>query len=99
MESCFSFEASIDLRPMQRFVDGLEDVIHACENVLVPEAHHSIAIRPEKGVASGIVARLLDLLVAIQLDDETRLDTREIADVWADRVLSPKFSSTELPPP
>jgi len=84
MESFFLLEPSVDIRAMQRFVDGFKNNVDSRDNVLIPELHHPKAVRSQKGIALRIIVRLLDVLGTIQLDDEACFDAREIADVGSD---------------
>ena len=97
MVSSLSVETTVHLRPPQSFVYRFEDRLGPRENIVVPKAQHAKPVRSEKGISLRIVVRLLDMLASIQLDDDMRLDTREIADVWTDRVLSAKFEAGQLP--
>ena len=82
---------------MQRFKNGLQDTIGIRHHIAVPEAQYSQAVRPEESVAPCIVRHLLDMLAAIQLDDDSRLQANEVTNIRPERALAPEFEAVYLP--
>ena len=78
---------------MQRFINGLNDGIGLPKHVTVPESQDTKAVRSEKRVKVGIVGRLGRVLAAIQFDDDQCFQANEIADVTADRMLTPELET------
>ena len=97
MELPSSLEASFHIGPMQRFIDGFEHDFRLRKNVIVPEAQYTESFGPEKGIASSVIRRLLDMLASIQLDNDTRFDAGEVTYVRADGVLPSKLETGDLP--
>lgn len=76
---------------MQGFINGLDNNLCLVEDVVVPKAQNPKAFRPQKGIAASVIVRLLDMLAAIQFDDDARRKAGEITNIRADRVLSAKL--------
>ena len=91
-----SIEATIHLRPVQRFEDGVEYRLGSGEHVAIPESQDSIAAPPQKCVTFRIIGRLRDVLTAIELDDDRGFQADEVADVGTDRTLSSELEAIEL---
>jgi hypothetical protein len=85
------------LNVLQHTVDVLQDVV-------VPVAHHSIAIRFENPCALGIGSRLRCVLTAINLNDHAPSMAGEIDDVAVDPNLTSEMRAwhskamTQVPP-
>jgi hypothetical protein len=91
-----SVEASARFRSGQRFQDGPNDGVRLRKHTAIPEAQHTKAIRLREGIALVVVARLSHVLTAVQLDDDGRLKTNEVAHVATDLTLSPELESIQL---
>ena len=62
--------------------------------VMIPETKHPITFRLKPSIAFD-VARVLGMLSAINLDDETMVMTQEVDDEVADQSLSPETQPIE----
>jgi len=87
----------------QRTLDRRDHVIDPKENLIVPESQHSPASTFKPSRSSRIAHLLNGVLPAIQLDDETSLDTCEVGEEWTDCMLPPEFAAsnpavTQMPP-
>ena len=70
---------------------GGEDVEHRIDlgqRVVVPEAQDAVARLLEPSSASSILVLGLDVLAAVELDDEPPFGTGEVRDVRADGMLA-----------
>jgi len=76
---------------MQRFEDCFENVVYLQQHIGVPESENAKAARPEKRISASIIWRLLDVLAAVQLDNEIHIEANEVADVITDLMLSPEL--------
>jgi hypothetical protein len=94
-----SVEASVHLRPVQCLVDGLDDGLRVQLHIAVPKAQDPEASRPEKGIASAVVVRRLDVVAPVQLDDHTGCHAGKVTDVRSDRMLPAELEACQLPSP
>ena len=80
----------------QRPMDGFKYRAGLRQYVIVPETQDPVAaasqVRRAQGVAAG-----LDMLAAVELDDQARLDAGEIDDVRAHRMLAAELASAQAP--
>jgi hypothetical protein len=81
---------------MQCFKDRLGDVFDSGCHVDVPEAQDAKASTPQEGVAMQIVWRLIEMLAAVQLDDNGGFQANEIADIRVDPMLPSEFETAQL---
>jgi hypothetical protein len=65
----------------------------------IPESYDSEAGRSQKCVSPVVVGRTLSMLAAIQLDNDTSIDRREVANVESNLVLPAEFESSKLSVP
>ena len=86
----------VHLRPMERLVDGLDDLLRPHQHVIVPEAEDAEARRPEEAVATCVIGCALHMLAAIEFNDDVAIKAGEIANVEADLVLTPELEAAEL---
>ena len=91
-----SIEASVHFRSPQCLTNGFAYDLGSNQHVIVPEAQHPKTARPEKHISTHVVVGLLSMLAPVQLDDDRSLKTREVADIWSDRVLSAEFEPCQL---
>ncbi|KFN45111.1 hypothetical protein N789_03560 [Arenimonas oryziterrae DSM 21050 = YC6267] len=69
----------------------LQHDLHAQQHIVIPEPEHAIAAAPKKFAASFVVGALLDVLAAVELDDQCIFDANEVHDEGADGVLTSEF--------
>ena len=71
-------------------------------NFVIPKANNAIAASDQKRCASGVLLPILGVLLAIQLDNQSRLNAAEIRYKRAYRMLATKLESAlaaaQLPP-
>ena len=79
-------------RPNDRFDHSLSFSRH----IAVPEAQDSKVLRFQKLGALVIVNGPLDMLAAVQFDDQPALETREIGNVWTNWNLASKPRARNL---
>ena len=94
-----SVEAPTHLRTMQCLEDGFDDGVGSRQHVTIPETQDPKAGRSQDSVTVGIVGRVQDVLAAVDLDDDRCLETDEVADEPAYRVLPTELEAAELAPP
>ena len=59
---------------MQRLEDRLDDLFGAMKDVAIPKAQDAKARRSQETIATGIVHDAIDMLAAVQFDDERRVE-------------------------
>jgi hypothetical protein len=67
------------------------------EYIIIPEPQHSISFALKPTIA-GAVRGALQMLAAVNLDDEHRLHASEVDNVRSDRNLATKTPICKLPP-
>lgn len=73
---------------VQRLLDHDEHPFDILQNIVVPEAQNSIAAAHQKACPPLVFDNAPGMLPAVQLNDELRCSSREIADEWSDRYLA-----------
>jgi hypothetical protein len=78
--------------------DYLENVFVVVEDLMIGESDDVIAVLLELRSAEGVVLRLfrLEMVIAIELDNESVFGTDEIEDEWAHGLLPPELQPIEL---
>jgi hypothetical protein len=77
-------------------LDNSEDTFDVRQNIVIPEAHHTITLRTQIAI-SRLVACRLCMLPAIDFDDHQLSPANEVADIGAYGLLPDELISTELP--
>ena len=72
----------------KRPLDSFEHACDVVEHFAVPEANHSVAMLLDQLCSPGILRGAVEVLSAVQLDDQSRLRAGEVRDEVADRELS-----------
>src|SRR5262245_14765912 len=67
--------------------------------IVVPEPQHAIAFRLQPACALLVVLSLLRMLAAIHFDYHAALETNEVHDEFANRLLAPELYAPNLPAP
>ena len=91
-----SVEATVHILAMQGRDDRLHDALGLVHDVAVPESEDAVTLRPQESVAVCIVGRLVEMLTAVEFDDDSHLGADEVADVGPDHVLAPELESRHL---
>jgi hypothetical protein len=86
----------ISSRTCEALVNRVENFLDALEHLVVPEAKHPVAARVEKRSAGFVFLSSLEMLRAVQLDDEAPFGRAEISEVGADRKLTAEFGVAHL---
>jgi hypothetical protein len=81
----------------ERLQDDLNDSVLILQDVVVPESQHSKILRPQPSVAL-LVGRGVSMLRTVDLDDEPRIESSEVDNVFADRDLFAKAMTFDLLP-
>ncbi len=71
--------------------DGLKHIIGLGEDIVVPEPQHAEAETFQRSSTPFVVAALLEVLAAIQLDRQSAVDAGKVQDVAIDPVLAAKL--------
>lgn len=79
-------------------VDDCEHLVRAHQHIIVPEPQHLIA-KLMQPLRPCNVTRGIEVLTAIDFDDQLGFETGEIHDVRTDRKLTPKPKTSKLPAP
>src|SRR3982751_3396488 len=82
-------------RPNDRFDHGFP----VFRQMTIPEAQDAKVLALEKRGTLCVIARAIEMLAAIQLDDQSALQAGEVCDIAADRHLAPKASAWNLATP
>ena len=91
-----SVEASVNFLPMQGLVDRFDDIVGTEQDVVIPEPQRAKATGSQRRISMPVMPRLIEMLTAIQLDDDPRLDADEIADIDADGMFPPELEASQL---
>jgi hypothetical protein len=79
------------------FLDGFQDDSHHAidivHHIAIPEAENAVAVPFKIGSALSIIFFLIDVLAAIQFDDEFLTRSTEIGDVRANGVLAAEMNA------
>jgi hypothetical protein len=85
--------------PQAVLPNSLEYAFKVLENVTVPKSQNLVPLILEKMIPLLIFICALGVLTAIQFNDNSSFETREIYNVPVDRLLSPEFCAGHLPRP
>jgi hypothetical protein len=81
---------------MHCFKNRLDDILDVSVHVAVPETKHTKAGRPQEIVAALVVHQPVDMLAAVQFDDDSAVERNEVANIEPDLVLASEFESSQL---
>ena len=76
--------------------DHVADAFEVLENIIIPEPHYGESLAAQERIAMGVGLRPV-VLAAIDFYQQLLLQTGEVDDVRADRMLTSKSASHELP--
>jgi hypothetical protein len=79
---------------LQRGADAREDGFELAEDLMIPEAHHTVTFASEVGVAFAI-GIAIEMLRAVELDDQLALQRGEISDKGSDWNLPAKLDPVD----
>jgi hypothetical protein len=83
-------------RTCEALLNRIKNFLDALQHLVVPEAQHPVAARVEKRSAGFIFLSSLEMLRAVQLDDEASFGRAEICEVGAERKLTAEFGVAHL---
>jgi len=83
-------------RLIKSFSEAQEHAIRVLQDIVVPEADDVMALRSKPRRPCFIIFQGIAMLTTIDFDDEVRLRTEEVYDVWPDRCLTTKAMAVEL---
>jgi hypothetical protein len=72
------------------------DAVEVVQDLEVREAEYSEALRAEPCVSLDVVRAVLDVLAAVDFNEQPRVHADEVCDVTADRFLPTKLVAIEL---
>jgi len=90
-----SFESSVHFLTMNGFEDRRQHVLCLRQYVGVPESQDAKPVRAHERVTTSVIARLFDMLTAVELNDERGLQADEVADVGTERPLPAEFEPVQ----
>ena len=90
-----SIEATVHVLAMQRLEDRLHDALCPGKNVSIPESQDAVTVRPNERIATLVVVRLLNVLTAIQFNDDRCFEADEIANEGAEGPLPAELEATQ----
>jgi hypothetical protein len=77
--------------------DHRQDVVDPEQDVVVPEADHAESLRLQPARARIVVRRAIEMLAAVDFDDQPDFQTDEVRDESADGVLSSELPVEQAP--
>src|SRR4051812_22752188 len=80
----------------QRSRDGVENTVHVLDHLIVPEAHHPIAMCLQPQGSSLVFGLTPIVLSAVDLDDQFLFEAGEVGDEVSDRHLPAKEVTADL---
>jgi hypothetical protein len=80
----------------QRLNNALKHCFGLLKHLMIPEANHLESAARKVSRPFQIVEKIVRVLAAVYFDDQTRAQTDEVDDVFADRLLSAKAIVTEM---
>lgn len=83
----------------QRIQDDLQCRALIFQHNVVPKAQHAIATRLQEGGANSVSLFIIDMLAAVEFDDQLALKTTKICDIRANGKLTAKFNPPKPPVP
>ena len=81
----------------QGFLDLGKNFVSAREHLIIPESKYAIAARNEIRCSDFVVLRLIRVLTAIDLDDDSTFDRTEVGEVRTNRELTAELNVAQLP--
>ena len=72
----------------QRGNDGFQYVVGSFQRIVVPEAQHAKAERFECVRAFRVMGVLIEMVAAVEFDDQTMLEADEVRDATVKRMLA-----------
>jgi len=82
----------------ERVMNSCKHLVRAYQHVVIPEPQHLIAMFVQPLRARNISCGI-EVLAAVDFDDQFGFEASEIGNVGANRKLTPKPKATKLPPP
>jgi len=83
------------IESLENFFD---DVLGPAQHIIVPESQNTIALVMKPGIANRVGA-ICAVPTTVDFDNQAKLETGEIRNVWAKRVLTTKAAAFQLTPP
>ena len=83
---------------MQRLEDRVDDGIEFRLYITIPEPQDTVTCRSEETVSPIVIRAALEMLAAVQFDDDPAIEGGKVADVEANLMLTTKLEATDLPP-
>ena len=81
----------------QGFLDLGKNFVSAREHLIIPESKYAIAARSEIRCSDFVVLRLIRVLTAIDLDDDSAFDRTEVGEVRTNRELTAELNVAQSP--
>ena len=81
----------------QEFLDIGKNLVCVREHLIIPESKYAIAVRNEIRCSDFVVLRLIRVLTAIDLDDDSTFDRTEVGEVRTNRELTAELNVAQPP--
>ena len=81
----------------QGFLDLGKNFVSAREHLIIPESKYAISARSEIRCSDFVVLRLIRVLTAIDLDDDSTFDRTEVGEVRTNRELTAELNVAQSP--
>ena len=76
---------------MQRLEDGFDDTVRSSQHITIPESQDSKTFAPQEGISIEVLRSPVEVLAAIQFDNDPSFEADEVTDVDANWMLAPEF--------
>jgi hypothetical protein len=78
--------------------DFFEHVFHSQQGLVIPKAYDPKSLSIQRRRPSFVIFRALEMLRAIELDDQSLIYAAEVDDIGTNWMLATKFETVELVP-
>jgi hypothetical protein len=81
----------------EEFLDLGQDFVGVLQHLVIPEAQDAVAARSEIRCLDFVVLRLIRMLAAIDLNDDSTFDRTEVGEVRTNRKLTAELNVAQSP--
>ena len=90
-----SVEPTIDFASIQSLENRIEDLLRPFQSIVVPESEDAKACRSQERITTVVIGLTIDMLAAVQLDDQGGFNAGKIANVETYAMLPPELGASE----
>ncbi len=83
---------------MQCCVDRFDNAVGTGQDITIPESQDPETVSPKHFISMTVLRRLIEMLTAIQFDDNPCFKANEVADVDPEGMLPPELEPIQLSP-